>query len=315
MQSNGSMTKRPKDNKVGPWAEEKLDSLRRGLHYYTTYLKNQPYWRKVYIDAFAGPGLSEVRTRPKDERPSSLTAGDLLAMLANEDAPDPVEEEVRFLKGSPRIALDLQNPFDRYIFIERDPKRLTELAAMKDEFGARRNIEIFPGDANAILLEFLQAGFSKSTHRAYVFLDPFGIQVPWSTIEALAATKAIEVLINFPMGMAIRRMMPRSGDIPDGWGISLDAFFGSPDWRLHAYKETRSLFGQQSSKLIDSEVRLLEWYRERLRDAFGFVSEAQLITNTRGGRLYYLIWAGPRQEGLKGANYILTMKRSRSRTL
>jgi len=59
------MSKRPKDNKVGPWAAEKLESLERGLDYWTTYLKNQPYWQKVYVDAFAGPGLSEVRTRPK----------------------------------------------------------------------------------------------------------------------------------------------------------------------------------------------------------------------------------------------------------
>jgi hypothetical protein len=61
-------------------------------------------------------------------------------------------------------------------------------------------------------------------------------------------------------------------------------------------------------------VRLLEWYRARLQKAFGHVSEAQLITNTRGGRLYYLIWAGPHPAGLKGANYILTMKpRSRAK--
>ena len=61
-------------------------------------------------------------------------------------------------------------------------------------------------------------------------------------------------------------------------------------------------------KFSDSEVRLLDWYRKRLKHAFGFVSQAQLITNTRGGQLYYLIWAGPRHEGLKGADYILTMK-------
>lgn len=69
------MSKRPKDKTVGPWAEQKLDSLHRGLHYWTTYLKNMPYWQKVYVDAFAGPGLSEVRRRPKDTKavePSGL---------------------------------------------------------------------------------------------------------------------------------------------------------------------------------------------------------------------------------------------------
>ena len=233
---------------------------------------------------------------------------DLFSSLGSVEAADPVEEEVRYLKGSPRVALDLKNPFDRYVFIEKNPKRLTELEAIKAEYGDTRNIDIRLGDANEVLLEILSSGFSKRTHRAYIFLDPFGIQVPWSTIEALAATEAIEVMINFPLGMAIRRMMPHSADVPQGWSISLDTFFGSPDWRQHAYEETTDLAGQRIVKFVDSEVRLLKWYQNRLKLIFGFVSEAQLITNTRGGRLYYLIWAGPRAEGLKGANHILTMK-------
>jgi len=303
------MIKRSLDSTVGPWAAEKLESLARGLDYYTTYLKNQPYWQKVYVDAFAGPGLSMVRSRATDDKPLASTGmGDLFEPSANTEPPDPVEEEVRYLKGSPRVALDLKYPFDRYIFIERDPKRLRELEAMKAEYGDSRNIEIRRGDANQVLLDILGSGFSKRTHRAYIFLDPFGIQVPWSTIEALAASRAIEVMINFPMGMAIRRMMPRSGDVPKGWSISLDTFFGSPDWRSYAYEETSDLAGRRTVKFVDSEARLLDWYRSRLKSTFGFASEAQLITNTRGGRLYYLIWAGPRAEGLKGADYILTMK-------
>jgi three-Cys-motif partner protein len=287
------MTRRPKDNKVGPWAAEKLEALERGLEYYTTRLKNQPYWEKVYIDAFAGPGLSEVRIRNKDAG-SDIPAGDtLFSTLELEEAPDPVEEEVLYLEGSPRRALNLRNPFDRYIFIEMNPRRVAELEKMRAEYGDARRIEIRAGDANEAVLDILRSGFSKRTHRAYVFLDPFGMHVPWSTIEALAVTRAIEVMINFPMGMAIRRMMPRSGDVPDGWGMSLDTFFGSPDWRTHVYEETVDLMGRRTSKFSDSEVRLLEWYRGRLRNAFGFVSEAKLITNTRGGRLYYLIWAGP----------------------
>lgn len=248
-----------------------------------------------------------VRTRPRDEKPLGVPGtADLFGPLEPDRASDPVEEEVRYLKGSPRVALDLKNPFDRYIFIEKDSKRLAELQAMKKEYGESRNIDIRAGDANEALLELLRGGFSKRTHRAYIFLDPFGIQVPWSTIEALAATRAIEVMINFPMGMAIRRMMPKRGNVPAGWSISLDTFFGSPEWRQHAYTGEVDLVGD-AIKREDSEARLLEWYRGRLKAAFGFVSKAQLVTNTKGGRLYYLIWAGPRAEGLKGADHILTM--------
>lgn len=296
------MSKRPKDNSVGPWAKEKLESLERGLEYYTRRLKNQPYWEKIYIDAFAGPGLSTVRTKPKEE------PGPMFDLFSGDLDGDPVEQEVEYLKGSPRVALDLKNPFDRYIFVERDPKRLQELEAMKAEYNGARVIDIKPGDANTALLDFVR-GISKRSHRAYAFLDPFGLQMPWSTIEALAATEAIEVMINFPMGMAIRRMMPKSGDVPPGWHISLNTFFGTDEWRQYAYEEVTDLVGKRTLKFSDSEVRLMEWYRKRLQFAFGHVSEPQLITNTRGGRLYYLIWAGPHPAGLEGADYILTMKK------
>lgn len=222
------MTKKPRDNTVGPWAEEKLKSLERALDYYTTRLKNQPYWEKVYIDAFAGPGLSAVRTSPKEDGQSFADG-----LFASGADVDPVEEQVRYLKGSPRVALDLSNPFDRYIFIETNPERRRELEALKADYGDTRKIEVRPGDANQELLAIL-GGLSRRTHRGYAFLDPFGLQVPWSTIERIAQTGAIEVMINFPMGHTIRRMIPKHGDVPPGWRISLTTFFGSPEWEGHA---------------------------------------------------------------------------------
>jgi three-Cys-motif partner protein len=62
------------------------------------------------------------------------------------------------------------------------------------------------------------------------------MQVPWSTIEALAKTKAIEIIINFPLGMAIQRLLTKSGDIPQDWQVSLDTFFGSNDWHTLVYE-------------------------------------------------------------------------------
>jgi three-Cys-motif partner protein len=241
-----------------------------------------------------------VRSKPREE-------GDQSLQLFADPSTDPIEQEVVFLKGSPRVALDIANPFDLYVFIEKDLGRLAELDGIRSEYQGQRTIEIRQGDANSILQELLRS-ISRARHRGYIFLDPFGLQVPWGTIEAVAKTGAIEVIVNFPLGMALRRMMPNSGSVPVGWQISLDTFFGSPDWRQHAYEERVDLLGKRTSKIADSEDRLLAWYRGRLKDVFGHVSEAQLVTNTRGGRLYYLIWAGPHEAGLKGANYILTMK-------
>jgi len=165
---------------------------------------------------------------------------------------------------------------------------------------------VHEGDANAALQGWLASGIDWARHRAVVFLDPFGMQVPWSTMEALAKTKAVEVIINFPLGMAIQRLLTKSGDIQSGWQISLDTFFGSPEWRDLVYAEDADLFGPKKRKVEGSGVKLLEWYRARLKAIFGHVSTARLIKNTRGNPLYYLIWAGPNATGLKGAEHILS---------
>jgi three-Cys-motif partner protein len=292
------MTKRPKDGSVGPWAKEKLEALGQYLGFYTIVLKKQGRWLRgtIFVDAFAGPGLSRVRTKPKGSEPPGLFAADA----------KPDEDQIEFLKGSPRVALDLANPFSAYVFIDNDEKRVAELKALKTEYGATRNITVHEGDANAALQTWLSSGVDWKSHRAVVFLDPFGMQVPWSTIEALAKTRAVEVIINFPLGMAIQRLLTKSGDIPKGWQISLDTFFGSPDWRQLVYEEGQDLFGAKLSKVTDSGTRLLEWYRGRLKKIFGYVSTARLIKNTRGNPLYYLIWAGPNATGLRGAEHILS---------
>jgi three-Cys-motif partner protein len=292
------MTKKSKDHSVGPWAKEKLDALGQYLGFYTTVLKKQGHWLRgtVFVDAFAGPGLSRVRTKEKANEPPGLFGPD----------PESDKAETEFLKGSPRVALDIANPFSAYIFIERDAQRISELNALKTQYQSQRNITVKEGDANAALQAWLSSGIDWNHHRALVFLDPFGMQVPWSTIEVLARTKAIEVIINFPLGMAIQRLLPKSGDIPAGWQMSLDTFFGSPDWRGLAYEEGTDLFGPKVKKVSGSGLKLLEWYRNRLRAVFGHVSTARLIKNTRGNPLYYLIWAGPNATALKGAEHILS---------
>ncbi|MCJ2075396.1 three-Cys-motif partner protein TcmP [Methylobacterium sp. E-016] len=291
------MTKKPKDG-VGPWAKEKLDALGDYLGFYTKVLKNQSWWCKgtIYVDAFAGPGRSKVRTKEKP----AVEAG-LFDVEPTADV-----EAVEYLKGSPRVALDIADPFSRYVFIERNPERIAELRALAEEYGDTRRIVVREGDAATELQGILDSGINWKHHRAVIFVDPFGMHIPWATFEALAATKAIEVFVNFPLGMAIQRFLVRTGEIPANWRETLNVFFGSPDWWDHAYEERDGLFGTETLKLADSGLRLLDWYRGRLETLFGHVSPGRLIRNTQGGHLYYLVWAGPNKKGLDGAKHILS---------
>jgi three-Cys-motif partner protein len=150
-------------------------------------------------------------------------------VVAETDAADD-RDSVEYLKGSPRVALDIPTPFSRYVFIERDPDRLHELEVLKAEYGDSRAIVIQPGDANQTIEALILNGrIDWKVHRGIIFLDPFGMQVPWSTLEMLARTQAVEVMINFPVGMAIQRLLARSGVIAPGRQAALDFYLGTSE--------------------------------------------------------------------------------------
>lgn len=121
----------------------------------------------------------------------------------------------------------------------------------------------------------------------------------------LCTVTVMEVIINFPLHMALARLMKNDADIPATWRAQLDNFFGGQDWFEDVYESSGGLFGSRLVKRTGYLDRLLARYRGQLRQALGFVSEVRLIKNTQGGALYYLVWAGPHRKGLEGANYVL----------
>lgn len=289
------MGRSPRPAKVGPWAKEKLDALSKYLDYYTRVLKKQR-WRTLYVDAFAGGGTALIRSANRE--PTTQ-----VSLLGEQE--DPEQEE--FIRGSPRIALELTNPFNTYVFIDASGARITELEALRSEFGDKRNVHIRQGLADEQILWVLQQNIKRATHRGVAFLDPFGAHVGWSSIKGLAATGLFEVVINFPLHMALVRLMKNDAQIPLSDKAQLDSFFGSDAWVADVYEIRNDLLGSVTKKRDDYVERLLQRYREQLKGAFGYVSEPKLIRNTRNSPLYYLLWAGPHRKGLEGANYILGM--------
>ena len=277
---------------VGPWAKDKLDALGRYLDFYTKVLKNQR-WRTIYVDAYAGAGRAAVRSSPRETAPLF---------------DDQIDAELlELVNGSPRVALDVENPFTRYVFIEPDGSRATQLEGLQTQYAGSRQIDVLRQDAASGIQWILSQNINRRTHRGLVFLDPFGAGLNWFVIQNLGDTRVFEVVINFALNMAIQRMLPNSGEFQPGWRERLDAYFGTSEWYDAVYESRPQLFGDQIGKRDDYLPNLLRLYRGRLKNAFGFVSEPKLIRNTRGSPLYYLLWAGPHRKGLEGANYILSM--------
>ena len=296
------MTSYNTDGKVGSWALEKLKCLKDYLSAYTNIMKNQEWCDAYYyIDAFAGAGKSELRKSGSNEQ----SAEQLLMDVGHYFQQDTDEES--YVNGSTYVALDIQHPFSKYFFIDLSRNRVANLENIKNEYAENRVIEVIHSDASSALTRILHdPNINWKKCRGVVFLDPFGMQVPWNVIEEIAQNGRLEILLNLPVGMAIQRLLPRSGMFTDDQKNMLTKYFGSPDWQGIIYERNTDLFGQEtSSKIDDSGERLAKWYRSRLKEIFGYAPPPRLITNSKGTHLYYLLFAGPNKNGAKIASYVL----------
>jgi len=62
------------------------------------------------------------------------------------------------------------------------------------------------------------------------------MQVEWSTVEAIAATKAIDLWLLFPLGIGVNPLLTRSAEIPEAWRHRLDLLLGTTEWFDEFYR-------------------------------------------------------------------------------
>ena len=272
------MSDRTRNMFGGDWTREKLQMLKDYLSAYTTIMKEQPF-RFGYIDAFAGTGYIREEPGPDEET--------LFPVVE--------EEERRFLDGSVRTALEVEPPFDAYVFIEQDKQAYEELLSVRDEY-PEKDIRCFNEDANELLLELCHER-NWDNHRAVAFLDPFGMQVKWDTVEAIAETEAIDLWILFPLGIGANRLLTRDGNIPDGWRHRLTEVFGTEEWEDRFYEHRETFFGEAKEKVVGLEG-IGEFYEERLEDVFSEVApNSRALYNSQGNPMYLLCFAASNPKG------------------
>jgi three-Cys-motif partner protein len=288
----------------GNWTNIKLERVREYLCAYTKIFKKNvraSYFTIIYVDAFAGTGQ-----RVESAGSRGKAAG---GTLRDEDDSD--AEALQ--KGSAIIALEVDPPFDRYVFIEKRAKRVSELEALRREFPDKApKIQVERADANEYLKQWCERT-DWQRHRAVVFLDPYGMQVAWATIEAIAATKAIDLWILFPLGMAVNRLLTKHQPPPKKWGDALTRTFGTDAWRQEFYpkKKEATLFGEEETERKETDFeRIGRFFMERLKGSFAKVAPNPLVmTNSKGVPIYLLCFAAGNPKGaptaVKIAKYIL----------
>ena len=202
---------------------------------------SQTGFTRQYIDGFAGTGEVNIKR--------GRFAG-------------------KTVKGSARIALELSQPrFDRLDFIDQRQLHVDSLGTLIADSNIARARAVC-GDANELIPK-LCANLLESAARAFVFVDPFATEVGWSTVEALAKSKATDVLLMFPAG-AVRQMLPREGMPPESWEPRLDKVFGGRYWAGTYTETTIPGFWEEVKHLHTDEgfEKIVGCYRDRLISTF-----------------------------------------------
>ncbi|RKU19406.1 hypothetical protein C6503_08080 [Candidatus Poribacteria bacterium] len=273
----------------GDWTDEKLKCVSKYLQAYTKIMNKQQF-HFAYIDAFAGTGYRELMHDGE--------AGKLLF-------PELASTEVtNFRYGSARNALEVEPPFGKYIFIEKNASRYAELEKLKEEFLLKDGfsddmIECENKDANEHLK--VLCGKNWRAHRALVFLDPYGMQVEWATIESIAETQAIDLWILFPLG-TVNRLLKNDGEIRPALQARLDMFFGEHGWYDAFYQSAKqlSLFDEEDrwQKAGNIFVAIEQYFIDRLQSVFnGVATNPLILRNSKNVPLYLLCFAAGNQKG------------------
>ena len=236
----------------------KLQRLKQYLQAYAVALKDKGFAR-LYIDAFAGTGSrTEIRAA--------------IHLLD----PDSVEPEIVHTPGSARIAASIEPPFDLLVLVENDPERFEELKTVVSEF-PQRKIKLHRGDANEAVRK-LCAGIpwhrkqgQVKGMRGVIFLDPFGMEVEWATVEAIARTEALDCWYFFPLSGLYRNAPHEAPRLDAAKRDSLNRVFGTSDWFDHWYHNATpsDMFDAETEAVRLADVDAMERYvRERLLTVF-----------------------------------------------
>jgi three-Cys-motif partner protein len=243
------------------------------------------------VDACAGSG-SSVPKAALDAPDSGQVALDGFSL--------PVADTDEIIVGSAIRALGVNPPFHKYLLNDVKSSNVEALrSSVKRDFSQLADrVELTRMDANEMLQNLCRSQNWKET-RAVVFLDPFGLQINYETLQMLGKTQAVDVWYLVPV-FAMYRQVSGDGQINADGGPRVDAALGTDKWRKVAVVEEQStdLFNQpqfQSKRAVD-----IKWFelvaKERISQAFGGrVLDEMLPLGRNGIQEFSLMfaWANP----------------------
>ncbi len=184
---------------VGSWAKSKYRLIALYDEIFSKGMKNK--WdQRVYIDLYAGAGLSRVRNT----------------------------ETV--LKGSPLLALGVSCPFDKYIFCEGEGDKLRALEARAARIAPKAIFNFIQGSCDSKVDEILAAvpRFGRENRvLSLCVVDPFDFSLKFTTLKRLSSLH-VDFLVLLAVAMDANRAYEH---YVEGKNPKLDLALGNVSWR------------------------------------------------------------------------------------
>jgi three-Cys-motif partner protein len=153
--------------------------------------------------------------------------------------------EPRFVSvpGSARLAMKATPPFDLYYFIEKNEDHCAALRRVAADF-ADRSIECHCADADLLIQRICRetSWHGRLSTRGVAFLDPYGMQIGWTTVEEIARTRAIDCWYFFPLMGLYRQAANLAPGIDERKRARHDWVLGTSEWRRAWYSTLHGPF-------------------------------------------------------------------------
>ena len=167
---------------------------------------------------------------------------------------------------------------------------MNKLETLRDHH-SHRSINIVNGDANEYIKNI---DWITPKHRGVLFLDPFGVDVEWTTLEAIASYETFDTWILFPLSAIARLMNKTITSEPSchRFAHTLTRIFGDDRWeRVYERRDELDILTNECQRVYDrlSGVgQILDIYKDRLEDLFGerFMKDSRTLYNSKKSPLF-----------------------------
>jgi three-Cys-motif partner protein len=203
-------------SEVGPWSQRKYDLVK----YYTTMFATSMKYEwdcRVYIDLFSGPGYSRIRG-------------------TNDIIP-----------ASPLLALNINDPFDKYIFSDINQDKIQALESRVCKSFPSMDTDFINCNVNESIdriLDHVPRGSTSNKVLTFCLVDPYSIgNLHFSTLERISSRIYVDFMVLIPSRMDAHRNLRYYFRRDNN---KVERFLNDPNWRdrWNTEKSTGLNFGE-----------------------------------------------------------------------